>query len=67
MRPDEFDGRDEVPVTTAPDDIEIIVAGGEGGHSAIIRPWGFHSQGVVKPVTDTEGNRLSCFDASTHH
>jgi hypothetical protein len=39
-----------IPVTRSPKDIEIVVAGGRGGHSAVILPWALHSEAVVEPV-----------------
>ena len=37
-------------VTRSPADVEIVVAGGEGGHSAVILPWALHSVAVYEPV-----------------
>jgi len=37
-------------VTRSPADVQIIVAGGEGGHSGVILPWGLHSEAVYEPV-----------------
>lgn len=38
-------------VTRSPQDIEVVVAGGRGGHSCVIIPWSLHSELVVTPVT----------------
>jgi len=56
------DGR--VRVTRSPRDVEIVVAGGRGGHSAVIRPWSLASEAVVEPVRLPDGSlarRLSEF------
>jgi hypothetical protein len=37
-------------VTRSPQDVEVIVAGGKGGHSAVILPWALHSEAVIKPI-----------------
>jgi hypothetical protein len=47
------DGR--VRVTRSPRDVEIVVAGGHGGHSAVIRPWSLSSEAVVEPVRRPDG------------
>jgi hypothetical protein len=47
------DGR--VRVTRRPGDVEIVVAGGRGGHSAVIRPWSLASEAVVEPVRRADG------------
>lgn len=49
-RPKEFEDMHPMPVTRSPKDIEVVVAGGRGGHSAVILPWGLHSEAIVKPV-----------------
>ncbi len=51
IRPNNFHELKNIPVTRNPDDIVIIGAGGEGGHSAVILPWGMHSEAVIEPVT----------------
>ena len=38
-----------VPVVLTPDDIRVIVAGGGGPHSMVIKPWGI-SRAVTRPV-----------------
>ncbi|MFB3893749.1 MAG: hypothetical protein ACE15C_17180 [Phycisphaerae bacterium] len=50
VRPPDFAGRHPMPVTRSPADIEVIVAGNRGGHSAIILPWALHSEAIVLPV-----------------
>jgi hypothetical protein len=47
------DGR--VRVTRRPADVEIVVAGGRGGHSAVIRPWSLSSEAVIEPVRRPDG------------
>jgi len=47
------DGR--VRVTRGPGDVEIVVAGGRGGHSAVIRPWSLSSEAVIEPVRRPDG------------
>lgn len=37
-------------VTRSPADVEVVAAGGEGGHSGVILPWGLHSDPVYEPV-----------------
>ncbi|MEM2704477.1 MAG: hypothetical protein QXR45_15120, partial [Candidatus Bathyarchaeia archaeon] len=49
-RPKEFEERHPMPVTRSPDDVWIVTAGGRGGHSAVIIPWGLHSEAIVKPL-----------------
>ncbi|MBN2564619.1 MAG: hypothetical protein JXB46_02805, partial [Candidatus Eisenbacteria bacterium] len=55
VRPPGFDGMDPIPVTRSPDDVEVVVAGGRGGHSAVILPWALHSDAVVEPVLLPDG------------
>ena len=50
VRPAAFADRHPMPVTRSPQDVEIVVAGGRGGHSAVILPWALHSEAIVKPV-----------------
>jgi hypothetical protein len=42
--------------TRCPEDIEIVVAGGKGGHSCVIRPWSLHSNLVVQPILLPDGS-----------
>lgn len=41
--------------TRSPKDIEVVVAGGKGGHSCVIIPWSLHSDLVVKPIQLPDG------------
>jgi hypothetical protein len=41
-----------VPVVLRPDDIRVVVAGGGGPHSMVIKPWGI-SRSVTRPVRST--------------
>jgi acetyl-CoA C-acetyltransferase len=34
---------------------DVVVAGGRGGHSQVILPWGLHSEAIIKPVTLPNG------------
>jgi hypothetical protein len=49
-------------VTRSPADIEVIVAGGEGGHSGVILPWALHSEAVYEPVRLPEGRIAQSLD-----
>lgn len=42
--------------TRCPEDIEIVVAGGKGGHSCVIRPWSLHSDLVVQSILLPNGS-----------
>jgi hypothetical protein len=44
-----------MPVTRSPADVEIVVAGGRGGHSSVILPWALHSEAIVEPVLLPDG------------
>lgn len=55
VRPPGFDERDPIPVTRSPEDVEVVVAGGRGGHSAVILPWALHSEAVVRPLMTPVG------------
>jgi hypothetical protein len=50
VRPPGFDELDSIPVTRSPEDIEIVVAGGRGGHSAVITPWALRSEAIIEPI-----------------
>lgn len=52
VRPAGFDDRHPIPVTRSPEDVIVVVAGGKGGHSAVILPWALHSDAVTVPVED---------------
>lgn len=55
VRPDSFADKHPMPVTRGPKDVEIVVAGGRGGHSSIILPWALYSDAVVEPITLPSG------------
>lgn len=55
VRPPEFANKHPMPVTRSPKDVEIVVAGGRGGHSGVILPWALHSESIVLPVTLPDG------------
>jgi hypothetical protein len=44
-----------MPVARSPKDIEVVVAGGRGGHSAVILPWALHSDAIIEPVLLPDG------------
>lgn len=56
VRPKSFTNRHPMPVTREPKDVEIVVAGGRGGHSAVILPWALHSESIVLPVLLPDGS-----------
>jgi len=49
-RPADFENRHPMPVTRSPKDVEVVVAGGRGGHSVVILPWALHNDAIVEPV-----------------
>ncbi len=55
VQPDGFAGCDPIPVTRSAADVEIVVAGARGGHSAVILPWALHSEAVIAPVLLPDG------------
>ena len=55
VRPPGFDEMSPIPATRGPQDIEIVVAGGRGGHSAVITSWGLRSEAIVAPVALPDG------------
>jgi len=55
VRPKSFEHRHPMPVTRTPEDIEVVVAGGRGGHSSVILPWALHSEAIVEPVLLPDG------------
>jgi hypothetical protein len=55
VRPASFANRHPMPVTRSPKDVEVVVAGGRGGHSGVILPWALHSEGIVEPVALPNG------------
>lgn len=50
IRPAGFNELHPIPVTRSPKDVEIVVAGGRGGHSSVILPWALHSEAIIEPV-----------------
>ncbi|MDD3656204.1 MAG: hypothetical protein PHI72_05480 [Atribacterota bacterium] len=56
VRPAGFEYLEEIPVTRNAEDIQVVVAGGRGGHSAVLIPWALHSEGIIEPVTLPNGN-----------
>lgn len=68
VRPDIFKNLDPVPAARSPEDIELVVAGGRGGHSAIIASWGLYSEAVVQPITLPNGKRAKTIaEFEVHH
>jgi hypothetical protein len=68
VRPPHFEFLHPMPTTRTPLDIEIVVAGGRGGHSEVILPWALHSEGIVEPVTLPNGDvarRIEQFKVGT--
>ncbi len=57
VRPKGFETRHPMPVTRSPKDVEVVVAGGRGGHSGVILPWALHSESVVEQVLLPDGSR----------
>jgi hypothetical protein len=55
VRPAGFDKLHPMPVTRSPRDVEIVVAGGRGGHSGVILPWALHSEAIVEPIVLPNG------------
>jgi hypothetical protein len=55
VRPEGFDKLDPIPVTRSASDVEVVVAGGRGGHAAVILPWALHSEAIVEPVLLADG------------
>jgi len=55
VRPPGFNEMHPIPVTRSPRDVEIVVAGGRGGHSEVILPWALHSEAIVEPVLLPDG------------
>ena len=63
VRPPSFANRHPMPVTRYPEDIQIVIAGGRGGHSAIILPWALHSEAIVEKVVLPNGSIPSSIQA----
>jgi hypothetical protein len=55
VRPASFANRHPMPVTRSPQDVEVVVIGGRGGHSGVILPWALHSEGCIEPVALPNG------------
>jgi hypothetical protein len=55
VRPASFANRHPMPVTRTPEDVEVVVIGGRGGHSGVILPWALHSEGCVEPIILPDG------------
>ncbi len=55
VRPPGFEKMHPMPVTRSPKDVEIVVAGGRGGHSEVILPWALHSEGILEPIRLPDG------------
>ncbi|MFA0628314.1 hypothetical protein AB4589_10850 [Vibrio sp. 10N.222.49.A3] len=55
VRPAHFEGMDPVPATRSTHDIDLVVAGGRGGHSAILASWGLYCDAVITPLTLPNG------------
>ena len=50
VRPAQFADRDPMPATRNAHDIDLVVAGGKGGHSAILASWGLYCDVVITPL-----------------
>jgi hypothetical protein len=55
VRPKFLENKHPMPVTRFPEDIQVVVAGGRGGHCAVILPWALHSEGIIEPVLLPDG------------
>ncbi|MFO8090381.1 MAG: hypothetical protein R6U13_11125 [Desulfatiglandaceae bacterium] len=55
MGPKGSAGKNFFSATRTPEDIEIVMAGGKGGHSAVIIPWSMYSRLVIRPVLLPDG------------
>jgi hypothetical protein len=55
VRPPGFDQVSPILATRSPSDIEVVVLGGRGGHSAVVTPWGLHSEAIVEAVRRPDG------------
>ena len=56
VRPAGFEKLHPMPVTRSMQDVEVVVAGGRGGHSEVILPWALHSKAIVQPVVLPDGS-----------
>ncbi|MFA5015879.1 MAG: hypothetical protein WC549_10170 [Actinomycetota bacterium] len=56
VRPEGWDEKKHpMPVTRSPEDVFVVVAGGRGGHSQVILPWGLHSEAIIERVELPDG------------
>ena len=55
VRPKGFNEKHPIPVTRSAEDVIIVVAGGKGGHSAVLCPWALHSEFIVEPMVLPNG------------
>ncbi|MCL1939328.1 MAG: hypothetical protein FWG04_01530 [Desulfovibrionaceae bacterium] len=62
VRPKDFSDKHPMPVTRGPADVEVVVAGGRGGHSAVILPWALHSEGIVEAVRLPDGRKAKSLE-----
>lgn len=62
VRPPEFGDKHPMPVTRSPKDVEVVVIGGRGGHSAVVLPWALHSEGCVEPIALPDGKIAKSID-----
>jgi hypothetical protein len=67
VRPKDFADRHPMPVTRGPADVEIVMAGGRGGHSAVILPWALHSEGIVEAVCLPDGRKAKSLEDFKRH
>jgi hypothetical protein len=50
-------------VTRSPEDVQVVVAGGKGGHSAVLLPWALYSDAVFEVVRLRDGSIAGSIDA----
>jgi hypothetical protein len=50
-------------VTRTPDDVAVVVAGGKGGHSAVILPWSLHADPIHELVRLPDGQAARDIEA----
>ncbi len=62
VRPESFKNKHPMPVTRTPEDVEVVVIGGRGGHDGVILPWALHSEGCVEPVALPDGRIAKSID-----
>jgi hypothetical protein len=49
-------------VTRSPEDVQVVVAGGKGGHSAVLLPWALYSDAVFEVVKMPDGTAAKSID-----